>query len=129
MKFEKGDVIVSRDGEVGTVESLQEPNPPWHDGGAPVVRLPDGSRRCWPDAIPCPRSVDGTFVVRIRKVRHEIMEVRLAAKDGGLLNTEALRDAVGNVWSHRRGLRRVLDGPELVEILDVQPGDVVGYST
>jgi hypothetical protein len=41
-----GDTIMNRlTGQVGIVDSVQEPNPPWHNGGTPFVKVgekPDG---------------------------------------------------------------------------------------
>jgi len=43
-----GDVVRDRlTGMLGTVKSVQEPNPPWHNGGTPFVRAMDGSQGWW----------------------------------------------------------------------------------
>lgn len=56
--WKKGDRVVDPStGERGTVYAIQEANPPWHNGGCPLVRADrEQARQCmghaWHDAVP-----------------------------------------------------------------------------
>lgn len=120
VKHSVGSRIIRYDGQVGTVKFVQEPNPPWHDGGA-CFTVDDDGQPCgyWHDALPCP---DGDrFIVRYEKTIVREVEFRLTGRDNGRITTETLRDVIHNRASGRRetGEHNVDGRPDVIRIAEI----------